>query len=58
MKHTTSVYKFGSLRQIISFFEAKGIDLNTVYVEGAFGGSCPTEDDDPVFAWRDAKEEV
>lgn len=48
---TVSVYKFLSLRQAIAFFEARGVDLNTVYIRGAFGGSDPTEDDDPVFTW-------
>lgn len=49
---TVSIYSFHSLRQAIAFFEARGVDLNTVFIEGSFGGSSPTEDDDPVFTWE------
>ncbi len=47
-----SVYKFLSLQAAISFFEAKGVDLTAVYIEGGYGGNEPTEDDDPVFTWE------
>jgi hypothetical protein len=48
---TAAVYKFLTLRQVLSFFEARGVDLNTVRIEGAFCGSDPREDDIPVFTW-------
>ena len=45
-----SVYKFPSLQAGVSFFEAKGVDLNAVYIESGYGGTY-IGTSDPVFTW-------
>ena len=50
---TKSFYDFETLRDAQVFFNRKDIAACDVKIGGAFGLSTPTEDDDPVFMWRE-----
>jgi hypothetical protein len=49
---TESFYAFATLQEVIDYFEAEGVSPDNVGIGGAFGGSTPTEDDDPAFLWE------
>ena len=51
MREEISVYDFGSLREAVDFFDSREIAIEYVSIGGAYGGSEPTFDDDPVFYW-------
>ncbi len=44
-----SVYDFTTLEDALVYFERLGYLAEEVKIAGAFGGSTPTEDDDPIF---------
>ncbi len=44
-----SIYEFKTLEDALLYYERLGIWAEDVKIEGAWGGSTPTEDDDPVF---------
>ena len=51
-KWTESFYAFDTLQDVIDYFEAEDVPPVDVRIGGAFGGSTPTEDDDPAFLWE------
>jgi hypothetical protein len=50
---TKSCYDFETLRDAQVFFNRKDVAACDVKIGGAFGGGTPTEDDDPVFMWKE-----
>ena len=50
---TKSCYDFETLRDAQVFFSRRDVAACDVKVGGAFGLGSPTEDDDPVFMWKE-----
>ncbi len=49
-----SIYDFESLQDALNYFVyVESVPMDEVKIGGAFGGSTPTEDDDPVFIFKD-----
>jgi hypothetical protein len=50
---TKSCYDFDTLHEAWGFFSRRGVAACDVKIVGAYGGDEPTEDDSPVFMWRE-----